>query len=145
MDNKSIKNHKNIASSSYPPRSLNSGHFGRKACKIGVFRSFFLFCDTDMSLEKWIHTFITSKWMQLKFLSDCVTILSLTVSRLNNRCIPCIFWVTAIAAIVTKYSNLFFPFTFFLNSSHAAFGYELIIRSETTDFMESIRDKLTSV
>lgn len=72
-------------------------------------------------------------------------ILSLTVSRLNNRCIPCIFWVTAIIVVVTKYSNLFFPFTFFLNGSHAAFGYELIIRSETTDFMECIRDKLSSV
>ena len=74
-----------------------------------------------------------------------IIILSLTVSRLNNRCIPCIFWVTAIIVVVTKYSNLFFPFTFFLNGSHAAFGYELIIRSETTDFMESIRDKLSSV
>ena len=73
------------------------------------------------------------------------TILSLTVSRLKNRCIPCVFWVTAIFAVVTKYSNLFFPFTFFLNGSHAAFGYELIICSETTDFMEIIRDKLSSV
>lgn len=72
-------------------------------------------------------------------------LLSLTVSRLKNRCIPCVFWVTAIFAVVTKYSNLFFPFTFFLNGSHAAFGYELIICSETTDFMEIIRDKLSSV
>lgn len=72
-------------------------------------------------------------------------ILSLTVSRLKNRCIPCIFWVTAIFIVVTKYSNLFFPFTFFLNGSHIAFGYELIIRSETADFMEIIRDKLPSV
>ena len=74
-----------------------------------------------------------------------VKILSLTVSRLKNRCIPCIFWGTAIFIVVTKYSNLFFPFTFFLNGSHIAFGYELIIRSETTDFMESIRDKLPPV
>ena len=72
-------------------------------------------------------------------------ILSLTVSRLKNRCIPCIFWVTAIFTVVAKYSNLFFPFAFFLNGSHIAFGYELIIRSETTDFMEIIRDKLPSV
>ena len=72
-------------------------------------------------------------------------ILSLTVSRLKNRCIPRIFWLTAIFIVVTKYSNLFFPFTFFLNGSHIAFGYELIIRSETTDFMEIIRDKLPSV
>ena len=77
--------------------------------------------------------------------SDPYKILSLTVSRLKNRCIPCAFWVTAIFIVVAKYSNLFFPFTFFLNGSHAAFGYELIIRSETTDFMESIRDKLPSV
>lgn len=76
---------------------------------------------------------------------SCVMILSLTVSRLKNRCIPCNFWVTAIFIVVTKYSNLFFPFTFFLNGSHAAFGYKLIIRSETTDFMEIIRDKLPSV
>ena len=75
----------------------------------------------------------------------CDILLSLTVSRLKNRCIPCVFWVTAIFAVVTKYSNLFFPFTFFLNGSHAAFGYELIICSETTDFMEIIRDKLSSV
>ena len=75
----------------------------------------------------------------------CVIILSLTVSRLKNRCIPCIFWVTAIFTVVAKYSNLFFPFAFFLNGSHIAFGYELIIRSETTDFMEIIRDKLPSV
>ena len=81
----------------------------------------------------------------LIFIIVLCIILSLTVSRLNNRCIPCIFWVTAIIVVVTKYSNLFFPFTFFLNGSHAAFGYELIIRSETTDFMEIIRDKLPSV
>ena len=79
------------------------------------------------------------------FSFDGYNILSLTVSRLNNRCIPCVFWVTAIVVVVTNYSNLFFPFTFFLNGSHAAFGYELIIRSETTGFMESIRDKLPPV
>ena len=79
------------------------------------------------------------------FICKYYGILSLTVSRLNNRCISCVFWATAIIIVVSKYSNLFFPFTFFLNGSHAAFGYELIIRSETTDFMESIRDKLSSV
>ena len=79
------------------------------------------------------------------FITTLDKILSLTVSKLNNRCIPCIFWVTAIVVVVTNYSNLFFPFTFFLNGSHAAFGYELIIRSETTGFMESIRDMLPPV
>lgn len=88
-----------------------------------------------MTAEKLIYTF---------YLTNPI-ILSLTVSRLNNRCIPCVFWVTAIVVVVTNYSNLFFPFTFFLNGSHIAFGYELIIRSETTDFMESIRDKLPPV
>ena len=88
---------------------------------------------------------ICLKAFDLYFFPVCGIILSLTVSRLKNRCIPCIFWVTAIFIVVTKYSNLFFPFTFFLNGSHAAFGYELIIRSETTDFMEIIRDKLPSV
>ena len=72
-------------------------------------------------------------------------ILSLTVGKRKNRCIPCAFWVTAIFAVVSKYSNLFFPFTFFLDGSHAAFGYELIICSEATDFMEVIRDKLPPV
>ena len=76
---------------------------------------------------------------------NCVIILSLTVSRLNNRCIPCIFWATAIVVVVSKYSNLLFPFTFLLNGSHAAFGYELIISSETTGFMERIRDMLPPV
>ena len=87
-----------------------------------------------MNMENYLE-----KWNPLEI------ILSLTVSRLKNRCIPCVFWVTAIFAVVTKYSNLFFPFTFFLNGSHAAFGYELIICSETADFMEIICDKLPSV
>lgn len=89
--------------------------------------------------------FILKCFEWLKCMGNFSIILSLTVSRLNNRCIPCIFWATAIVVVVTKYSNLFFPFTFFLNGSHAAFGYELIIRSETTDFMERIRDKLPPV
>ena len=41
--------------------------------------------------------------------------------------------------------NSYLSLYFFLNGSHAAFGYELIIRSETADFMEIIRDKLPSV
>ena len=63
---------------------------------------------------------------------------SLTVDETKNRCIPCVYWVTAIFVVVMKYSNLFFPFAFFLNCSHFAFGYELIISSETAGFMKII-------
>ena len=65
---------------------------------------------------------------------------SLTVARRKNRCIPCVYWATVIFAVVTESSNLFFPFTFFLNGSHTAFAYKLIIRSETTGLMEGICD-----
>ena len=65
---------------------------------------------------------------------------SLTVEKRKNRYIPCICWATAIFIVVTEYSNLFFSFTLFLNSSHFTFGYELIIRSKATDFMKIIRD-----
>ena len=41
--------------------SSNSGHLDWKACKIRVFRSFFLLRDTKMTLRKWLRTFITSK------------------------------------------------------------------------------------
>ena len=70
---------------------------------------------------------------------------SLTVSKTKNRCKPYDYWAAAIFVVVADYSNLFFSFTFFLNGSHTAFGYELIIRSETTGFMEIIRDKFPSV
>lgn len=65
---------------------------------------------------------------------------SLTVSKRKNRCIPCIYWVAAIFAVVTKYSNLFPSFTFFLDSSHFTFGYVLIIGSKATGLMKIIRD-----
>ena len=65
---------------------------------------------------------------------------SLTVEKRKNRCSPCSYWATAIFAVVTNYSNLFFSFTFFLDISHFTSGYELIIRSETTDFMKIICD-----
>ena len=74
-----------------------------------------------------------------------VIVPSLTVSKTKNRCKPYDYWATAIFVVVADYSNLFFSFTFFLNGSHTAFGYELIIRSETTGFMEIIRDKFPSV
>ena len=63
---------------------------------------------------------------------------SLTVDETKNRCIPCVYWVTAIFVVVMKYSNLFFPFAFFLDRSHFALGYELIISSEAADFMKII-------
>ena len=69
-----------------------------------------------------------------------VKILSLTVDGRKNRCIPCAYWATAIFAVVSNYSNLFLPFTFFLDCSHFTFGYELIVRPETAGFMKSIRD-----
>ena len=61
MDNICLKNEGKTVSSSYPPRSSNSGHLDWKACKIRVFRSFFLLRDTKMTLRKWLRTFITSK------------------------------------------------------------------------------------
>ena len=70
---------------------------------------------------------------------------SLTVDKRKNRYIPCICWDVAIFATVTKYSNLFFPFTFFLDCSHFTFGHELIIGSETTDLMKGICDSVPSV
>ena len=70
----------------------------------------------------------------------CYTILSLTIDGRKNRCIPCIYWAAAIFAVVADYSNLFLSLTFFLNRSHFTFGYELIVRPETTGFMKIIRD-----
>ena len=67
---------------------------------------------------------------------------SLTVSKRENRCIPCIYWAAAISSVVTEYSNLFPSFTLFLNCFHFTFGYELIVSPKTTDFMESICDRL---
>ena len=92
------------------------------------------------------------------FVNDCVTALlesllkclhffqtsyiipSLTVDEGENRCIPCIYWATAIFTVVTEYSNLFLSLTFFLDCPHFTFGYELIIRPETTDFVKVICD-----
>ena len=68
----------------------------------------------------------------------CAIIPSLTVDETKNRCIPCGYWVTAILVVVMKYSNLFFSFAFFLDRSHFAFGYELIISSEAAGFMKIV-------
>ena len=70
---------------------------------------------------------------------------SLTVRKDKNRCIPHIYWGIAIFVVVAKYSNLFLPFTFFLNISHFTFCYELIICSETTDVMKIIRNSFSFV
>ena len=74
-----------------------------------------------------------------------VKILSLTVVGRKNRCIPYIYWVTAIFTVVTNYSNLFRPFAFFLDCSHFTFGYELIVCPETTGFMKIICDLFTLI
>lgn len=68
------------------------------------------------------------------------TILSLTVRGRKNRCIPCIYWAAAIFSVVTDYSNLFLPFTLFLDRSHFTFGYELVVCPEAAGFMKIIRD-----
>ena len=68
------------------------------------------------------------------------TILSLTVIGRKNRCIPCVYWATAIFVVVLNYSNLFLPFAFFLDCSHFTLGYELIVRPEIAGFVKSIRN-----
>ena len=70
---------------------------------------------------------------------------SLTVAEIKNRCIPCVYWGTAIFVVVMKYSNLFFSFAFFLDRSHFAFGYELIISSEAAGFMKIICNGFTLI
>ena len=70
---------------------------------------------------------------------------SLTVRKRKNRCIPHVYWGIAIFSVVTDFSILFFPFTFFLDISHLTFCYELIICSETADIMKSIRNSFSFV
>ena len=76
---------------------------------------------------------------------ECDKIPSLTVAEIKNRCIPCVYWGTAIFVVVMKYSNLFFSFAFFLDRSHFAFGYELIISSEAAGFMKIICNGFTLI
>ena len=78
-------------------------------------------------------------------LSMCGIFPSLTVAEIKNRCIPCVYWGTAIFVVVMKYSNLFFSFAFFLDRSHFAFGYELIISSEAAGFMKIICNGFTLI
>ena len=88
-------------------------------------------------IHRWSETPCT---IDLQKVNICCTILSLTVVRRKNRCIPCVYWGSAIFAIVLKYSNLFLPFTFFLYGFHFAFCYKLIVCSKTTAFMKCIRN-----
>ena len=78
-------------------------------------------------------------------LDNDATILSLTVSRLKNRCIPRIFWLTAIFIVVTKYSNLFPSFTLFLNLFHFLFCDKLIVCPKATYFVQGIRDPFSLI
>ena len=84
------------------------------------------------------------KHLVLQFVIDisffCGKIPSLTVVGRKNRCIPCVYWATAIFAIVLNYSNLFLPFAFFLDCSHFTFGYELVVCPETAGFMKIVRN-----
>ena len=82
---------------------------------------------------------------ELDFLNACGIFPSLTVAEIKNRCIPCVYWGTAIFVVVMKYSNLFFSFAFFLDRSHFAFGYELIISSEAAGFMKIICNGFTLI
>ena len=81
----------------------------------------------------------------LTLLFQAIIIPSLTVAEIKNRCIPCVYWGTAIFVVVMKYSNLFFSFAFFLDRSHFAFGYELIISSEAAGFMKIICNGFTLI
>lgn len=81
----------------------------------------------------------------LHYLNISYIIPSLTVAEIKNRCIPCVYWGTAIFVVVMKYSNLFFSFAFFLDRSHFAFGYELIISSEAAGFMKIICNGFTLI
>ena len=80
-----------------------------------------------------LTTEYSGKVLAISCISDKIP--SLTVRKRKNRCIPDVYWGIAIFVVVANYSILFFPFTFFLDISHLAFGYELIICSETTDIM----------
>lgn len=74
-----------------------------------------------------------------------VYIPSLTVVERKNRCIPCIYWDTAILCFATEFSNLFPSFALFLNCFHFAFGYELIVGSKAADVMQCIRNRIPFV
>lgn len=74
----------------------------------------------------------------LEMATVSVIIPFLTVGKRKNRCIPCIYWGTAIFCFVTKYSILFSSFAFFLNVLHFTFGYKLIISTEPAGLVKCI-------
>ena len=102
-----------------------------------------LFSDIQLSNSRFV-CFVLSNGC-LHFFLTCGMIPSLTVAEIKNRCIPCVYWGTAIFVVVMKYSNLFFSFAFFLDRSHFAFGYELIISSEAAGFMKIICNGFTLI
>ena len=53
---------------------------------------------------------------------------------------PCIYWATAISAVVSNYSNLFLPLTFLLDCSHFTFGYALVVCPESAGLVKIICD-----
>ncbi len=57
------------------------------------------------NLVKADYNFTEQKWFQSALKQEYV-IPSLTVAEIKNRCIPCIYWGTAIFVVVMKYSNL---------------------------------------
>lgn len=84
--------------------------------------------------------YVTGARRRLPGAGGCGIIPSLTVVGRKNRCIPCVYWATAIFTVVSNYSNLFLPFAFFLDCSHFTLGYELIVCPETAGLMKIIRD-----
>lgn len=99
--------------------------------------------DKRLSAEAVAKNKKVQKEVALKIRNDKIP--SLTVAEIKNRCIPCVYWGTAIFVVVMKYSNLFFSFAFFLDRSHFAFGYELIISSEAAGFMKIICNGFTLI
>lgn len=81
----------------------------------------------------------------LTLCTEIIIILSLTVSKRKNRCIPCAYLGTAIFIVVIEYCNLFPSFTLFLNCFHFTFGYELIVCSKSTSFMKIICNGLAFI
>ena len=101
---------------------------------------FLLFnCQTPGACTE-LSGFLYFPAFRLPNLKKSSIILSLTVVGGKNRCIPCVYWATAVFTVVSNYSNLFLTFAFFLDCSHFTFGYELVVCPETAGFMKIIRD-----
>lgn len=91
------------------------------------------------------ETTLTWTFLHIYFFRLNAIILSLTVSKRKNRCIPCAYLGTAIFIVVIEYCNLFPSFTLFLNCFHFTFGYELIVCSKSTSFMKIICNGLAFI